>query len=443
MKKIALTLTLLIGSIFCGCAYLGGTAAKVTPPDELFLVARDKGANSEYGYMDKTGKLVVGPWVTFEHNGKKFGENDIYFRPRPFFEGLAGICFIDKNTDPETKSSKEFAETCGFIDKTGKVLIEPKYKKISYFSEGLAAVSPDGENWGYIDKTGKMVVEAKFYEPTSFHDGLAVATVAKIELSAGGRKWGYIDNTGKFAIEAKFDSAGSFGDGLAPVMAGSDWKIIDKTGKEITECKGVGNKPELSDDVAKYLFGDYEKDTATATSFFTNGTAIYAKKYIGKDCKTASENKNPNNKVNDADVSGLRPMSENLGLVKVFYKDVAEIGALAGVDLAADGWFFVDKDFKPLHKDSFGDARPFVEGLAAVRNRPKDGNDAAWGFVKPDMSIAIPNCFDSVGDFRAGLARVFPASNASGCSQYKDVSVSSNYLYIDKTGKAVTPQWPN
>ena len=36
----------------------------------------------------------------FEYNGKKYGEKDIYFRPRPFFEGLAGICFIDKNTDP-------------------------------------------------------------------------------------------------------------------------------------------------------------------------------------------------------------------------------------------------------------------------------------------------------------------------------------------------------
>ena len=45
----------------------------------------------------------------------------------------------------------------GFIDKIGKVVIEPKYPDAESFSEGLARVLKD--KFGFIDKTGKVVIE--------------------------------------------------------------------------------------------------------------------------------------------------------------------------------------------------------------------------------------------------------------------------------------------
>ncbi len=53
----------------------------------------------------------------------------------------------------------------GYIDKTGKIIIDPQYDDAWPFSEGLAAVMIVDEEtgkWGYIDKTGKYV-----WEPTN------------------------------------------------------------------------------------------------------------------------------------------------------------------------------------------------------------------------------------------------------------------------------------
>ncbi|EAK1349894.1 WG repeat-containing protein, partial [Campylobacter coli] len=49
----------------------------------------------------------------------------------------------------------------GFIDKSGKIVIEPKFDGVGNFSEGLAGVELNGK-WGFIDKSGKIVIEPKF-----------------------------------------------------------------------------------------------------------------------------------------------------------------------------------------------------------------------------------------------------------------------------------------
>ena len=45
----------------------------------------------------------------------------------------------------------------GYINKTGKIVIEPKFDWACYFTEALAAVRIGGRfigKWGYIDKGG-------------------------------------------------------------------------------------------------------------------------------------------------------------------------------------------------------------------------------------------------------------------------------------------------
>ena len=50
------------------------------------------------------------------------------------------------------------------------------------------------ERWGYIDKTGKIVINPQFDEAGTFSDGLAVVRL--------GDKFGYIDTSGKIAVSA-------------------------------------------------------------------------------------------------------------------------------------------------------------------------------------------------------------------------------------------------
>lgn len=48
----------------------------------------------------------------------------------------------------------------GYIDKTGQIVIKPQFDDVMYFNKGLAAVGirvGNKDKWGYIDKTGKYI----------------------------------------------------------------------------------------------------------------------------------------------------------------------------------------------------------------------------------------------------------------------------------------------
>ncbi|HPF56020.1 MAG TPA: WG repeat-containing protein, partial [Clostridiales bacterium] len=93
----------------------------------------------------------------------------IYDEVRNFSDGLAAVCINDK---------------WGYIDKTGKVVVPIKYGFVgsSYslydgdqdgdFSCGLAMVRMNGK-YGYIDKTGKEVVPLKYDNEYKFCEGMA------------------------------------------------------------------------------------------------------------------------------------------------------------------------------------------------------------------------------------------------------------------------------
>jgi hypothetical protein len=56
------------------------------------------------------------------------------------------------------------------------MVIPPRFNGAERFSEGLAAVLLGEENadtwpWGFIDKTGKMVIQPQFYLPLDHYEG--------------------------------------------------------------------------------------------------------------------------------------------------------------------------------------------------------------------------------------------------------------------------------
>ena len=119
----------------------------------------------------------------------------------------------------------------GYIDKSGKVIIQPQFVgRVQFFSEGLAGATTDGRKLGFIDKSGNFVISPQYDDALFFSDGLAAVLVDK--------KIGYIDRTGKFVITPQFESGGGdtrwaypFSDGLAGVFTGDKCGYIDKSGK--------------------------------------------------------------------------------------------------------------------------------------------------------------------------------------------------------------------
>jgi len=199
--------------------------------------------DGKWGFIDKVGKLVIKP---------QFDEADT------FSEGLASIA-VGKVNYTSKKTGKTDPDIImdmgkfGYIDKTGKVVIQPQFGFAMSFHEGLAAVKTGSlsdfeSGWGYIDKTGKIIIPLKFLLASEFSEGLAAVTVGSFDQKPTSEndlpKSGYIDKTGNIVIQPQFGmigGAGNFMGGLAQVNSNffpaqddhSGPSYIDKTGKFI------------------------------------------------------------------------------------------------------------------------------------------------------------------------------------------------------------------
>ena len=71
----------------------------------------------------------------------------------------------------------------GHIDQSGRITIEPQFKGIGSFSNGLAPIRIKGL-WGFIDHASETVIRPKFEGVGRFRKGLA-----RIRMKG---RWGYI-----------------------------------------------------------------------------------------------------------------------------------------------------------------------------------------------------------------------------------------------------------
>jgi hypothetical protein len=118
-----------------------------------------------HGFIDETGKYVL-PLQSYEFLGS-------------LHNGLAPVRINDK---------------VGFINIKGEEIIKPQFDWVGDFSEGLCVVRNDKQKneigkYGYIDTTGKVVIDFKFQYANNFENGRA-----KVEIN---NLWGAIDKTGK------------------------------------------------------------------------------------------------------------------------------------------------------------------------------------------------------------------------------------------------------
>jgi hypothetical protein len=140
----------------------------------------------------------------------------------------------------------------GYCDKTGTILIAPRFIDAGDFAEGLAEVKVEGK-WGYIDTTGAIVIPPQFAEAGSFSDGLADVTFDEAPPMGDSaffiegdkpesRLWGYIDKQGKVVIPPRFNFTGEFSEGLAPVGFGK--KSPDLLVLKLAASGGLLIRPE-------------------------------------------------------------------------------------------------------------------------------------------------------------------------------------------------------
>lgn len=282
------------------------------------------------GFIDKTGRVVIAPQFK-----KAWG----------FSEGLAAVS-VDRKI--------------GFIDRTGKVVIPPTFELACGFNEGLAAVEMNGV-WGFIDKKGKWVVEPRYKSVFGeFREGLAAVEV--------GGKWGFINREGKMVVQAVYDYAGRFFDGLAVVVRGERWGYIDRSGTVRIELQFSGA-------------WDYDGYTDCALVRIPGGR----KDMWGRDLPVFVDKHGRVKLVPQADVDVMGMFSPGLAMARkvgtVKYGYIDETGAwaipprfdrlwdftgeLAAV-MTAGKWGYINKTGKFVIAPNFDEAESFAEGLAQV-----------------------------------------------------------------------------
>lgn len=133
--------------------------------------------NKKWGLINEKGEYIIKPQYDFlggVHNGL--------------------ISFSQNDKD-------------GFLDTQGDVAIEPNFHWAGEFSEGLCAVSLDWRTddprlYGYIDRTGKLVIDYKYQYAMKFENGKG-----KVQLN---NLWGAVDKDGIETIEIVHESASEY-----------------------------------------------------------------------------------------------------------------------------------------------------------------------------------------------------------------------------------------
>jgi len=160
-------------------------------------------SGKEIQYIDRQGKIVINP---------QFKDATV------FRDGLALV--LTSGDD----------RLFGYINEEGKYVINAKYKEATVFSEGLAWVVADNDAPSAINKKGDIkftLTEAE--KVRTFHDGLAAFSVLNED---GEEHWGFVNKEGNIVINAQFSDVSNFSEGKCSVRnSDGKWGYIESDGQ--------------------------------------------------------------------------------------------------------------------------------------------------------------------------------------------------------------------
>jgi hypothetical protein len=275
----------------------------------------------DFQYIDKEGKIIINP---------QFAVASV------FREGLALV-----------KTSGDNGKF-GFINEDGKYEIAANYKDGTVFSEGLAWVVSENGAPTAIDSKGEIKITLQDAETVKiFRDGLAAFSI----LKDGEYQWGFVDKEGKVIISPQFSATGNFSEGKCEVLnKDGKWGYVDAEGK---------------------LIINYQFDAANK---FVDGQAA-----VGFDGKAGAIDENGKYVINpqfdeirtDGDLYAIRQgdkwgWSNREGeiIINPQFESVYSFsgGESAPVKMGKD-WGYVDKEGKVKINPQFDDALPITNGF--------------------------------------------------------------------------------
>ncbi len=257
---------------------------------------------------------------------------------------------------------------------------------------------------GFVDRNGKVVIEPKFAELFEF-----TGNRARAKLPGKDSKWGFINRAGKYVIKPQFESAGDFSYGLASVWDGASGigGFIDTDGKYLFQTKMRSAPVQVGENIYYYQdpWGRWIYLNSKFKSLFDNDSSIQTLDDL-RGHSTPSEvfKLSHNGKCGLIDSTGkviLEPKFQNISgfnqgvatiydgskygffdikgkmLVSPQYDETTGYNAIIGVRKSGKPWQFLDKDGKLINMptvDALLKTREgmwFSDGRGAVYNKGK------------------------------------------------------------------------
>lgn len=353
----------------------------------------------------------------------------------------------DPSVSPDRLLPVKVGQAYGFMTKSGRLVLQPRFEFAGSFYEGLAQVDfppirgqlaywidppVDHPRIGFIDPTGQtrflVTIPRNPLQPDAvidprvgnFSHGRAVV---KIYAADGTSKDGYLDPRGKLVIPATFDVAHSFSEGLAAVERDDPdltphWGYINPQGEVVIPLQ-FHNVEAFTEGLAAVqdpqtkLWGYVDRTGAYAIApkftrawAFSEGQAVVqveGGKAVIDRLGAASGPLAP----------AIGPLAQ--GLAPFNAEGKAPDDPYAS-DVAIGGrWGFRDAAGNTVIAPQFAYARPFSEGLAAVNLGgvvhdivASGGNveGGLWGYIDRFGSLVIKPQFADAGAFQDGVAEV-------------------------------------
>lgn len=199
--------------------------------------------NGKWGYVDKTGKMIIKPSFTHADG---------------FENGYAYVWQGNKK---------------GMIDTTGKYIIEAKYDdviKLKENSKNFAYALVDGKKLVFLDKDKKKLAQINDYLNYSIYEIEKNIEIGMFTIEKNG-KVGVSNFDNKIILAPKYDSVDIYKNTNMRVYLDNKEQILDKSGKIIwAEKDGENKKREL-------LGFDFAPEGFKFVGEFYNGMANFTK----------------------------------------------------------------------------------------------------------------------------------------------------------------------
>lgn len=383
--------------------------------DGMVAVRENKWNSAKAGFVDTTGKPVIVPRFSMVTD---------------FSDGLAGFCGDRQpamvGAPVEGAPLRPDSQLYGFIDKTGRVVIEPRFDSVGQFEQGVALVCVGGETL-LIDKNGKTLFStASIVRPKKMRiigEGTLSSFLDERETMANGQRLNPAD----------YQSRHSFQGGLAVITTADDQSgLIDRSGKVVVQPRYDSIIANTADGLIGYssnddsVVGRNHDPSAFLVSkdhlwgvLDSAGKEIFAPKF-----RRILSYQNDHAAVMVDGKYGFADAKGNI-VIKPVYDFVTAFDKIIAVK-NGKVWSFIDSTGKPINAPAVdgvvhsGRGVWFSDGLGQVLKGDK------VGFLDASGQFALQPQFDWAFAFGNGYAPVFDGWF---------------WHYIDTSGKRVTPDF--